>query len=141
MVTRTSFNSVILGIFLRNMALDGVIIAAIAAFGFIQGWFDEPIRYLWLGNAFLLAGLAVLVLAGLSTILRRTDLAGQDAYQDQGAFPDMNAIGIDDYPGPVTGSPVDGKASFWEKYAASLSLALAGMDVLMVGIVLQVVGR
>jgi hypothetical protein len=140
-MARTSSNASILGIFIRNMVLDGVIFGGIAAFGFMQNWFSEPVRYGWFGNASLLAGLSFLVLAGLSMFVRRVAREGQAVNQVPGAVSDLRAIGVEDDPSVIPVSLSAGTLSFLETYSASLSLALAGMDALMVGIFLQAIGR
>jgi hypothetical protein len=118
-------------ILLRAALYELIILLVIGGIGFWRKWFTTPIHFEWFGNTFFIAGIFVLIFAGFTVGGTR------QMPQGQGAFIAMQSIGTESDGNPEARARLWGFVGFLKEYFTTISLALAGLVTVLIGVILQ----
>ena len=120
-------------ILLRTALYALTVILVIGAIAFWQKWFTTPIHYEWFGNSFFIAGIFVFIFCGLTVSGVRQMPMGQ------GAYIAMQAISTESDGNPEARARLWGFTGFLKANVTTISLALAGLVTILIGVILQTV--
>jgi len=120
-------------ILLRTALNELIVILIIGGIGIWQKWFKTPIHYEWFGNSFFIGGILVLILGGM------TVSGVRQMPQGQGAFIAMQSIGTMSDGNPEARARLWGFTGFLKANVTTISLALAGIVAILIGVVCQVI--
>jgi hypothetical protein len=120
-------------ILLRAALNELVVFLVIGAIAYWQKWFESPIHYEWFGNSCFIAGILVLIFAGF------TVSGVRQMPQGQGAFIAMQSIGTMSDGNPEARARLWGFTGFLKANVTTISLALAGIVTILLGVILQTV--
>jgi hypothetical protein len=123
-------------ILVRSFFVEGGVVLAIVLIGVWQDWFSDSARSGRFSDAFMIVGLFLLILAGLSLMNRGDPLAGQGVNPAMAVFTKIKPVGTRDLDQSDAIPGQDRTTAMLQANATTLSLALAGIIALVVGIVL-----
>jgi len=118
-------------ILLRAALYELIVFLIIGGIAVWAKWFTTPIQYEWFGNFFFIAGILVLILAGFTVSSVR------QMPQGQGAFIAMQTIGTVSDGNPEARARLWGFTGFLKANVTTISLALAGITAILIGVIFQ----
>jgi len=118
-------------ILLRTALYELIVFLIIGGIGIWGKWFTSPIQYEWFGNFFFIAGILILILAGFTVASVR------QMPQGQGAFIAMQTIGTVSDGNPEARARLWGFTGFLKANVTTISLALAGILSILLGVLFQ----
>ena len=120
-------------ILMRTALYELIVFLTIGGIGYWQKWFDSPIHYEWFGNSFFIAGILIIVFCGM------TVSGVRQMPQGQGAFIAMQTIGTVSDGNPEARARLWGFTGFLKANVTTISLALAGIVTILIGVIIQMV--
>lgn len=118
-------------ILLRAALYELILFLIIGGIAIWQKWFASPIEYEWFGNSFFITGILILIFAGFTVGGTRQMPMGQ------GAFIAMQSIGTESDGNPGARAHLWGFVGFLKAYTTTLSLAVAGIVAILLGVLFQ----
>lgn len=118
-------------ILLRAAVYELIVFIVLGGLGYWRKWFIKPIHYDWFGNAFFIAGIFVLIFAGL------TVYGVRQMPTTQGVFIALQSIGTESDGNPEARARLWGFVGFLQANTTTISLALAGIVALICGVIFQ----